>query len=285
MEDAAAESPHLQEGQKEQAKRHAPLRALVIHEIIRAEGEAELKRDVPAMIWSGLAAGLSMGFSFAVQGLLAQAFAQAVGAEAIAAFGYTTGFLIVVLGRQQLFTESTLTAVLPLVTRKDGATAWAVLRLWIVVLGANLAGTWIFAAAMAFGRPLPSEVLPSLAKLAHASMAQPVGATLLRAVFAGWLIALMVWLLPSARSARMFIIIALAWIVAFAKLSHVVAGSTEAAYGVMTGAAGIGDYFGRFLAPTLIGNIIGGASLVALLNHAPLESEMEGELGDETEAA
>jgi formate/nitrite transporter FocA (FNT family) len=277
MTEAAAESPHLEGGERDQARKHAPLRALVIHEIIRAEGEAELKRGVPALVWSGLAAGLSMGFSFAVQALLAHAFEQAVGAEAIASFGYTIGFMIVVLGRQQLFTESTLTAMLPVLTHKDGKTLAAMLRLWTVVLVANLVGTWIFAITLVYGHPLPPEVTPSLAKLAHESVAHPFGNTLLRGVFAGWLIALMVWLLPSAHSARMFIVIALVWVVAFGKLSHVIAGSTEAAYAALTGAAGAGEYFGRFLIPTLIGNTIGGASLVAMLNHAPLAEEMEPE--------
>lgn len=281
MQDAATESPHLEGGEKDQARRHAPLRALVIHEIIRAEGEAELAREVPAMIWSALAAGLSMGFSFALQAMLAAAFDQTTGREAIAAFGYTVGFLIVVLGRQQLFTESTLTAVLPVLTRRDGRTLAAMLRLWGVVLAANLAGTWIFAAALAFGRPLPPEAGASLAKLAAEAMAQPFGPTLLRSVFAGWLIALMVWLLPSSRSARMFVIIALAWVVAFAQFSHIVAGSTEAAYGVLTGAAGVGGYLGRFFLPTLIGNTIGGVSLVALLNHAPVAAEMQAEEPDQ----
>lgn len=285
MKEAAAESPHLQGGEKDQARRNAPLRALVIHEIIRAEGEAELGRKVPALLWSGLAAGLSMGFSFAAQGPLTHAFEQAVGVEAIASFGYTVGFLIVVLGRQQLFTESTLTAVLPVLTRKDAKTLFAMLRLWGVVLAANLVGTWLFAAALAFGHPLPSEAAQSLAKLSHATMAQPFGPTLFRAVFAGWLIALMVWLLPSSGSARMFVIIALAWVVAFAKLSHVIAGSAEAAYGVVTGAAELGDYFGRFLAPTLIGNVIGGALLVALLNYAPVAPEMEAEEADDLQPA
>jgi formate/nitrite transporter FocA (FNT family) len=270
----ASESPHLEGDEREQAQSHAPLRALVIHEIIRAEGEAELQRDVPAMLWSGLAAGLSMGFSFAAQALLAHAFKDAVGVEAIAAFGYAVGFLIVVLGRQQLFTESTLSAVLPVITRKDVPTLVAMLRLWGVVLAANLVGTWIFAAALAYGHPLPPEAAPELARLSHESMAHGFASTLLRSVFAGWLIALMVWLLPSAHSARMFIIIALAWVVAFAKFSHIIAGSTEAAYGVLTGAAGVGDYVGRFVIPTLIGNIIGGGSLVALLNHAPIAGEM-----------
>lgn len=269
------DSPHLDEGEQDQARKHAPLRSLVIHEIIRAEGKAELERTTWATIWSALAAGLSMGFSFATQALLSGAFEGALGQTAIAAFGYTVGFAIVVLGRQQLFTESTLTAVLPVLTRRTADALGKMLKLWAIVLAANLIGTWIFAAALAFGHPLPLEAQPSLAKLAHESMAQPFGPTLLRAVFAGWLIALMVWLLPNAGSARLLVIVLLTWVVAFARLSHIIAGSSEAAYGVLAAGAPLGDYFGRFLLPTLIGNILGGVSLVALLNHAPVASEME----------
>src|SRR3954453_4509239 len=76
-DNAASDSPHLSEEQKEQAASRAPPRALVIHEVIRAEGEAELARSWPALLWSGLAAGLSMGFSFAVQGLLQRALPDA----------------------------------------------------------------------------------------------------------------------------------------------------------------------------------------------------------------
>ena len=67
MDEAGAKSPHLDEEQKGQAAEHAPLRGIVIHEIIRAEGEADLKRPAHILLLSGLAAGLSMGFSFAVQ--------------------------------------------------------------------------------------------------------------------------------------------------------------------------------------------------------------------------
>jgi formate/nitrite transporter FocA (FNT family) len=86
----------------------------------------------------------------------------------------------------------------------------------------------------------------------------------------------MVWLLPSARTARILIIALLTWLVAFAKLSHVIAGSTEAAYAVLSGRAEIAAYVMNFLVPTLIGNTIGGVSLVALLNHAPVRAEVAG---------
>jgi formate/nitrite transporter FocA (FNT family) len=266
---------HLEPQQEAQAEAHAPLSAVVIHEVIRTEGESELKRPISALVWSGLAAGLSMGFSFAVQAILHSELPDAPWRHAIAALGYSVGFIIVVLGRQQLFTESTLSAVLPVLTHRDGRTLKALLRLWFFVLLANLAGTWIFAGALVlipdlFGPDVPA----SLATLAAEATAGPFAITLVRAVFAGWLIGLMVWLLPSAASTRILVIALLSWVVSLARLSHIVAGSAEAAYGVLTGAASLADYGWRFALPTLIGNTAGGAALVAMLNHAPVSHKV-----------
>jgi formate/nitrite transporter FocA (FNT family) len=277
MAEHAAQSKHLEGGEKHQAERHAPLRPVVIHEIVRAEGEEELKRPASALLWSGLAAGLSMGFSFVAQALLQADLSAVPGGHALASAGYGLGFAIVVLGRQQLFTESTLTAVLPALHDRKAATWLATLRVWAMVLLANLVGTWAFAAMLAFGRPLPPEASASLASLASETVAHPFWNTFLRAVLAGWLIALMVWLLPSARSAKIVIIGLLTWLVAFAKLSHVIAGSTEAAYGVLTGQSSLPAYAVRFIAPTLLGNTLGGVALVAMLNHAPVSADQAAE--------
>jgi formate/nitrite transporter FocA (FNT family) len=225
-----------------------------------------------------------MGFSFVAQALLLADLPEGPGRHAVASFGYVVGFAIVVLGRQQLFTESTLTAVLPALHDRRLATWLSTLRLWAVVLVANLAGTWLFSAMLVFGRPLPPEASAPLADLAGQALVHPFWNTLLRAILAGWLIALMVWLLPSSRSARIIVIALLTWLVAFAKLSHVVAGSAEAAYAVLTLHADVGGYIGRFLVPTLIGNVIGGVALVAMLNHAPVSSDA-GAKEEEEEAA
>jgi formate/nitrite transporter FocA (FNT family) len=277
MAEHAAESDHLDGSEKDQAELHAPLRPLVIHEIVRAEGEEELRRPATALVWSGLAAGLSMGFSFVAQALLQADLPAGPGQHTLASAGYMVGFAIVVLGRQQLFTESTLTAVLPALHDRKVGTWLATLRLWAIVLLANLVGTWVFAAMLALGQPLPPDASAALAHLASETVSHPFWNTLLRAILAGWLIALMVWLLPSARSAKIVIIGLLTWLVAFAKLSHVIAGSAEAAYGVLIGQSDLGAYALRFIAPTLIGNTIGGVALVAMLNHAPLSADAEAE--------
>jgi formate/nitrite transporter FocA (FNT family) len=76
----------------------------------------------------------------------------------------------------------------------------------------------------------------------------------------------MVWLLPAAESAAMFIILLLTYVVASAGLTHVVAGSVEAFYAAETGALSVNDALPRYLLPVFAGNSLGGVTFVALLN-------------------
>src|ERR1700709_2202966 len=101
--------------------------------------------------------------------------------------------------------------------------------------------------------------------------------TLITGGSAGWLAAGTVLRLPSADTSRALIIILLTYVIAICQFPHIIAGSVEAAFGVFTGQASIGDYVLRFLIPTLIGNVGGGTILAALLNHAPLSGELVNE--------
>jgi formate/nitrite transporter FocA (FNT family) len=269
------ESP-LAEVERDQAVEHSSIRAIVIHEVLREEGEAELKRRPGALAWSGLAAGMSMGFSLLGLALVRSGLPDAPWSRLIDSFGYTLGFLITILGRQALFTESTLTAVLPVLVRRDSVSLLATLRFWAIVLSCNLLGTFIVAGLLSIGGVFPEAVRASLLATAHEAISGAFWPTLIKAVFAGWLIAVMVWLLPSAGTAKMFVIIVVTYIVGIGRFSHIIAGSVEGALAVFTGGAPIGAYFSKFLMPTLIGNTIGGVGMVALLNHAPLATELEG---------
>ena len=272
--DMSEGSQHLAPEEQELAARHSTPRPLVIHEIIREEGEFELKRTSIALGLSGLAAGLSMGFSFLTEALLQAATPKNTSQHAIASFGYTIGFILVVLARQQLFTESTLTAVLPVVTRRDLKTLLAAARLWAIVLTMNLVGTWIFALLIHHPALFSGDVDQALGDIAQQAVPPDAVVTLVRAFFAGWLIALMVWILPSARSARLLTVLLVTYVVALARLSHIVAGSSEAAYAVLSSTATIGQYFSLFLLPTLVGNIIGGTLMVTVLNHGSIAPEI-----------
>lgn len=276
------EDPDLDHSERHHASSGpTPPEARVIHELIREDGEKELERSLKALTWSAVGAGLSMGFSFFTMAVIRSGLPASPWTKLVAGFGYTIGFLIVVLGRQQLFTESTLTAVLPLLTRKDAKTAYQVARLWTVVLTANIFGTFIFGWLLSHEALFDPEVNQALKSLAAEAIKDPFWPMLIKAILAGWLIALMVWLIPGAGPSRLLLIIILTYVVAIAHFSHIIAGSVEAAYNVFVGQIGIGAYFTRFMIPTLIGNTIGGVSLVAILNHAPVNEELPGSAPDQ----
>jgi formate-nitrite transporter family protein len=274
MAEAGESSPHLDQSEQRQAAAGAPIGALVIHEIIRDQGEEELERSFNGLAWSGIAAGLSIGFSFLTQATLQAHLPDTPWRPLVSGFGYSVGFLIVILGRQQLFTETTLTALIPALTRRNMQTVLRTLRVWAIVLAANIAATWVFAGIVAQPGIFPDATVQALSDVAAHALEGSFPHTLLTAGAAGWLIGLMVWLLPSADASRALIIILLTYVIAICQFPHAIAGSVEAAFRVFTGHATIGDYLLRFLIPTFLGNAAGGTILAALLNHAPLAEKL-----------
>ena len=132
--------PQLDEAEQHKAEDRTFVGAKVVHEAVRLSGLEELARPPNALAWSGLAAGLSAGFSLVAEGLLRSHLPDQPWRPLICKLGYPLGFLIVILGKQQLFTENTLTPIIPLMTRRDMETFVKVLRLWAVVLMSNLIG-------------------------------------------------------------------------------------------------------------------------------------------------
>ena len=241
----------------------------VIYRSIRQDGRLALTLTSGELAWSGLAAGISMAFSLIGEGLLRAHLPDAPWTPLVAKFGYTLGFLIVILGRQQLFTEQTLTVILPLLSREnEEGTLGNVARLWVVVLVANLIGTAAVAAVLAWSGVFPPEVAAAFSHVGHAALAHGFGVTFVRAVFAGFMIATMVWLLPGSGAARLWIVVILAYFVGVGSLAHVIAGSSETLYVVFVGQRPFTDYLAGFLAPALLGNAFGGVAFVATLAHA-----------------
>lgn len=250
--------------------------AALMHETIRAEGESELERTWWALGFSGLAAGLSIGFSMVLQGELRALIPAGAAANTLVSFGYSAGFVIVVLGRQQLFTENTLTPILPLLHNHDLPTLRKVLTLWVIVLMANVVGAFLFAAAIVHTHAFDAAVTAAFSADARHLVEGSFGVTLVRAVFAGWLIALMVWLLPAAEASRLLVIILITYIIGLCGFPHIVAGTVDAAFLLQMGQASVRDFFVGFFAPTLLGNIIGGVALVAVLNYGQVVPEIRG---------
>jgi formate/nitrite transporter FocA (FNT family) len=262
--------PDLTEQEKEKAKKVESTPLPVIHEVIRRRGEDELARSNGALAWSGLAAGMSMGFSMIAEALLRTHLPAQPWATVVSKFGYSVGFLLVILGRQQLFTENTLTPVLPVLAKRDIGTGLQMLRLWVIVLTFNIVGAACVAWVLGHTDAFDAETRHAFARLGHHAIENPFSTTLIRAIFAGWLIAFVVWLIPALPNERFWIILLLTWLVGLGNLSHSIAGSVETLYVVLTGEATWRQFFINFFIPAVLGNTIGGVSLVAVLNHAQL---------------
>jgi formate/nitrite transporter FocA (FNT family) len=176
------------------------------------------------------------------------------------------------MGRQQLFTETTLTVMLPFLhgTHKMADVA----RYWVIVFAANIIATLLFAAAASIPHLFTPDAVTSFSDLGVKAVEPGFFGVILKGVFAGWLIALMVWLMPAAASARMLVIIAVTWLIAVAHFSHVIAWSIEASFAAIHGAISWTDYVGGFLLPAVLGNSVGGVVFVALLNHAQVKEEI-----------
>lgn len=251
----------------EAADRQSPS-SQIVHEAILAEGVEELKRPNAALAWSALAGGLSMGFSLIGEATLRALLPDAPWRPLIAKLGYSVGFLIVILGRQQLFTENTLTPILPLLEKRVQVSAANVLRLWGVVLAANLVGGAAIAWVLMRTGVLTEPIRSAISAIGREALEPDFGMIVLRGIFAGWLIALIVWLLPFAESARVWVIIIITYVIGVARFSHSIAGSIEVFALASVGQLSWAGAFTRFTIPALLGNIIGGVALVASLNHA-----------------
>lgn len=284
-EKEAQYTPDLTEQQEKQIEQVESTPLPVIHEVIRMRGEDELARSNASLAWSGLAAGLSMGFSFIAEALIrARLPHEAHWAPLVSKLGYTVGFLIVVLGRQQLFTENTLTPVLPVMARRDMKTLLQMLRLWVVVLVTNLIGALIVAWMLFHTDAFDQTIKDTFTEIGSRALHHGFGTQFIRGIFAGWLIAMVVWLLPAVPSNRFWIILLLTWLVGVGELSHIIAGSVETMYAVVAHEGTWGEYFGHFMIPALLGNTVGGVSLVAALNHAQTVTGLNQGGGKEKDA-
>lgn len=266
-------SADLSAEEQQDVDKNQPPRAAVLHEIIRTQGDQELERSVAALWWSALAAGLTMGLSLMGMGLLTARLPDEETFKVISSFGYCAGFLAVILARQQLFTENTLTAVLPVMSKPTLANAGRLLRLWTVVLVGNLCGTLLVAYVILHLPLFDAKTDLAFLDIGRKVMENDSGQMFAKGIVAGWMIATMVWMIPSMESAKVWIIILITYFMALGDFTHIVVGSAEVSYLVFAGELPWEDFWLVFAGPTLAGNIIGGSCIFALISHAQVRSE------------
>ncbi|HEX6632207.1 MAG TPA: formate/nitrite transporter family protein [Gemmatimonadaceae bacterium] len=252
------------------------LSAAEIHDNVREAAEEEMRRPADDLAWSALGAGLTIGFSFVAAAYLSS-LAPAHLKHAAAAAGYPLGFIFVVLARSQLFTENTLDPVIPLLHERSARMLRRTLRLWGIVLAGNMVGALLFGVVAARTIMLPETLRASLHEVAAASTGGGFWLVAFKAIFGGWLVALMAWLIASTRFTGAQI--ALVWLttapIAAFGFRHSIAGAVEAFYLAASGSATWGAMVGAFIVPAVLGNVVGGVTLVALLNHGQVGRERE----------
>lgn len=249
------------------------LAAPTIYEIISTEGQEELSRSLPSLGWSGLVAGLCISFSLFCEGYLKYHLPPGDN-FLLENLGYTFGFVIVIIGRFQLFTENTITVVLPLLEKRTWRNFSRTIKLWGVVLLTNFIGTLIAALLVTKFTFVSPELLSVFTEISRHAVDQDFWYIFQMAIPAGFLIACLVWMLPSARGGTEFwVIVMMTYIIAIGDFAHIVAGSAEAFILLLQGQIEFIKCV-SFLVAACVGNIIGGTVLFAVIAYNQVKNEM-----------
>ena len=246
----------------------------VVHEAIRLQGQDELDRPILSLLLSAFAAGVGISVSVLAETFLKLRLPPTPASELVSSLGYSVGFVMVIIGNLQLFTEQTVTAVLPVATHPTLRNLGRLARLWALVLVGNMLGTLLAAGLMAWQVILSAEQLAAAIDLSARLLEHDFTRTLLLAMPAGFLVGSIAWIRPSANSGEFWIVTIITYVIAIGSFSHVVAGAAEAWLLWLTGHASLGWALGGFILPALIGNIIGGTGLFALLAHGQVRHEI-----------
>ncbi len=244
-----------------------------IYNILSQEGHEEIERPNSALLWSGLVAGLCISFSLLTETLLDYHLPDFEGAFLLSNFGYCVGFTMVILGRFQLFTENTISAVLPLLHKKDMRTLFMTVKIWCLVFLANMIGTFTMALMFTFTNVMQPDVLATMTDISDHAVHRPAGDIFVQAIPAGFLVATITWLLPNSQYSKFAVLIMMTYLIAIGDFAHVIVGSNEVF--VLLLQSEISWLNGlTYIATAAAGNIIGGTFLFSLMAYAQVRQEI-----------
>lgn len=237
-----------------------------IYKQVARNAEAELKRSSVALAISGITGGLFMGLSGLGVALAMATLGGSPHIYFISRMFYPLGFIVVILGRSQLFTENTLYPVaLVLAERRELGNT---LRLWSIVLPSNVLGAFLFALLVAWTPAVPFPMREALSHLGGEAAVVPAPAIFWSGVMAGWIIATAAWLVSGSHSitGSAMMIWLLTYVVGLGHFAHCIATSGEILTTVLTHQIGWTAY-PHWLLYAVLGNICGGVFMVTLLEY------------------
>ena len=286
MKREEAPSPGLEgadalEDEVREVEEHALPSAPFVYQVVRREGARELRRPTASLWWSGFSAGVAIGLSLLLKAVLHRHLPDAPWRPLVENLGYTAGFVVVILSRLQLFTENTITVILPLMLRRSFGCLRAVARLWLTVAVANLAGAAVFAAFWTFSGAGGPETTEAMREFGRHVLQNNIWHMFVKAIAAGYLMASLVWLMAGAQEAKFWCIILVSYIIAVLDLTHIVVGGVEILMLVWNGETSVTDFLLRFGVPVFVGNVIGGTGMFSVVVYAQVRRELRGGLASD----
>lgn len=186
----------------------------------------------------------------------------------IGALAFPVGFVILLVGKSELFTENFLLPVTGVLDNRG--TIRQLSALWSVTLGGNLVGALVFALLISRGDVLAPAPMAELRALAEHKIDYDFLTAFLKAVFAGWLMTVLTWLLIAGEGmgARLFMIWIIGTLIVLGQFNHVIISGAEIFMAMLFGASITpGDWFARNFVPALAGNMAGGLVFETLLQY------------------
>ncbi len=253
-----------------------------IYQQVARNARQELKRRSVSLAVSGFTGGMFMGFSALGVGIVLALLGTGPRAFLLSRMLYPLGFIVVIMGRSQLFTENTLYPVALVLAEKRQL--WNTLRLWAIVLPSNLLGALAFASLISLTHAVPSPIVGAVAQLGMDAVHVPASTVFWSGVMGGWIIATAAWMVSGSHSVTGSI--ALIWLLTFVvgagSFAHCIASSGEVLTSVLERQVTLSKYF-EWLGPAVAGNICGGVLMVTLLEYgqAIYGQAIEKEVGPE----
>jgi formate/nitrite transporter FocA (FNT family) len=237
-----------------------------IYKQVAKNAQEELKRSSVSLAISGLTGGIFMGLSALGVGVILAHLGGGPGAFVVSRMFYPLGFIVVILGRSQLFTENTLYPVALVLTEPQQI--WNTMRLWATVLPANVVGAFLFAMLAGLTHAMPADVVQAIAGLGIDAVHHPGTTIFWSGVVGGWIIATAAWLVSGSHSitGSVMVIWMLTFVVGLGNFAHCIATSGEILTAVLTHQLPWAAY-PRWFGPAVAGNICGGVIMVTLLEY------------------
>jgi formate/nitrite transporter FocA (FNT family) len=238
---------------------------------VAENGREELKRSSHALAFSGVAGGLTMGLTGLSVAVVQATLGPGTTNEFIAHLFYPLGFIAVIIGRAQLFTENTLYPVILVLDEKRHLRN--MLRLWAIVFGSNVVGALFFALLAIRTPALNPAYRQELISLGMSAVGSSIPFVFFSGILGGWLIALVAWMVSASHwtIGQIAIIWMTTFVVGIGHFAHCIATSGEILSAVVAGLAPVPMYL-QWIVFATMGNIVGGVIIVSLLNYGQVKA-------------